>query len=56
MIDQFGDEEQRRKYLPGLARMEQLASYRLTEPAPAPTRLLGINQLSLPLALLGMGD
>jgi alkylation response protein AidB-like acyl-CoA dehydrogenase len=32
MIDQFGDEAQRRKYLPGLARMDRLASYCLTEP------------------------
>src|SRR6202142_4643467 len=32
MIDQFGDEAQRRKYLPGLARMERLACYCLTEP------------------------
>jgi hypothetical protein len=32
MIDRFGDEEQRRRFLPGLARMDQLASYCLTEP------------------------
>src|SRR5579871_4250536 len=32
MIDAFGDEEQRRKFLPPLMRMERLASYCLTEP------------------------
>ena len=32
MIDQFGEEAQRHKFLPGLARMERLASYCLTEP------------------------
>ena len=32
MIDQFGSEAQRQKYIPSLCRMEQLASYCLTEP------------------------
>ncbi|GAA5068211.1 acyl-CoA dehydrogenase family protein [Nocardia callitridis] len=32
MIDSFGDEEQRRRWLPGLTSMELLASYALTEP------------------------
>ena len=32
MIDSFGDEQQRRKFLPPLVRMERLASYCLTEP------------------------
>ncbi|MCX8279477.1 isobutyryl-CoA dehydrogenase [Phyllobacterium sp. 0TCS1.6C] len=32
MIDRFGDEDQRRQYVPGLTAMEQLASYCLTEP------------------------
>ncbi len=33
MIDAYGSDEQRARWLPGLARMEQLASYCLTEPA-----------------------
>ncbi|WP_256461742.1 acyl-CoA dehydrogenase family protein [Acuticoccus sp. I52.16.1] len=33
MIDRFGNEEQRREWIPGLATMETLASYCLTEPA-----------------------
>jgi alkylation response protein AidB-like acyl-CoA dehydrogenase len=33
MIDRFGDEAQRAKYIPKLATMEHLASYCLTEPA-----------------------
>lgn len=32
MIDAFGNDEQRRKFLPGLCSMERLASYCLTEP------------------------
>jgi alkylation response protein AidB-like acyl-CoA dehydrogenase len=32
MIDTFGSEDQRRKWLPGLMRMDRLASYCLTEP------------------------
>ncbi|WP_430331894.1 isobutyryl-CoA dehydrogenase [Rhodococcus sp. ACT016] len=32
MIDEFGDDEQRRRWVPGLASMEQLGSYCLTEP------------------------
>ena len=32
MIDTFGSEEQRRRWLPGLCRMDKLASYCLTEP------------------------
>lgn len=32
MIDEFGSEEQRAKYLPSLMSMEKLASYCLTEP------------------------
>jgi hypothetical protein len=32
MIDRFGDAAQRRKFLPALCRMEQFASYCLTEP------------------------
>jgi butyryl-CoA dehydrogenase len=32
MIDRFGDEAQRRRFLPDLASMERLASYCLTEP------------------------
>jgi len=32
MVDKFGNEEQRAKYLPGLCSMETLASYCLTEP------------------------
>ncbi|MFL5215443.1 MAG: acyl-CoA dehydrogenase family protein [Microvirga sp.] len=32
MIDRFGSDEQRRRWLPGLVTMEQLASYCLTEP------------------------
>jgi alkylation response protein AidB-like acyl-CoA dehydrogenase len=32
MIDKFGDDAQREKYLPQLMRMEKLASYCLTEP------------------------
>ena len=32
MIDRFGNDEQRRKWLPKLARMEMIASYCLTEP------------------------
>ena len=32
MIDRYGSEEQRRRFLPGLCTMEQLASYCLTEP------------------------
>jgi alkylation response protein AidB-like acyl-CoA dehydrogenase len=32
MIDRFGDEEQRRRYLPGLCSMDQLGSYCLSEP------------------------
>ncbi len=32
MIDSFGDDEQRRRWIPKLASMEQLASYCLTEP------------------------
>jgi alkylation response protein AidB-like acyl-CoA dehydrogenase len=33
MIDRFGSDEQRRKWLPGLTSMELIASYCLTEPA-----------------------
>jgi alkylation response protein AidB-like acyl-CoA dehydrogenase len=33
MIDRYGNDSQRRKYLPGLCSMEQLSSYCLTEPA-----------------------
>lgn len=33
MIDRFGSDEQRRKWLPGLTTMELIASYCLTEPA-----------------------
>ncbi|MEN3930068.1 acyl-CoA dehydrogenase family protein [Microvirga sp. W0021] len=33
MIDAYGSEEQRQTYLPGLASMEQIASYCLTEPS-----------------------
>ena len=33
MIDRFGDDEQRRKWVPRLASMEHFASYCLTEPA-----------------------
>jgi len=32
MIDEFGTEEQRKKYLPSLTSMERFASYCLTEP------------------------
>jgi alkylation response protein AidB-like acyl-CoA dehydrogenase len=32
MIDNFGSEEQRQKFLPALVSMERLASYCLTEP------------------------
>ena len=32
MIDRFGDDEQRHRYVPGLCSMEQLGSYCLTEP------------------------
>ncbi|MDI9917822.1 isobutyryl-CoA dehydrogenase [Rhodococcus sp. IEGM 1379] len=32
MIDQFGNDEQRRKWVPGLCSMDQLGSYCLTEP------------------------
>ena len=32
MIDNFGDEEQRAKYVPALASMEKFGSYCLTEP------------------------
>ena len=32
MIDEFGSEEQRAKYIPPLCSMEKLASYCLTEP------------------------
>jgi alkylation response protein AidB-like acyl-CoA dehydrogenase len=32
MIDAFGGEEQRRRFLPALARMDKIASYCLTEP------------------------
>ena len=32
MVDRFGDQEQRRRWLPGLCGMEQFASYCLTEP------------------------
>lgn len=32
MIDSFGDEEQRRRFLPALASIDRLASYCLTEP------------------------
>src|SRR3954464_14973682 len=32
MIDRFGSDEQRRRFLPGLVTMQQLASYCLTEP------------------------
>jgi alkylation response protein AidB-like acyl-CoA dehydrogenase len=32
MIDRYGSEERRRRWLPGLAAMERLASYCLTEP------------------------
>ena len=32
MIDQYGDQEQRARWLPGLTSMELLASYALTEP------------------------
>jgi len=32
MIDSFGDEKQRRRFLPALASMDRLASYCLTEP------------------------
>src|SRR4051794_12570429 len=32
MIDAFGDEDQRRRWLPGLCAMERFASYCLTEP------------------------
>ncbi len=32
MIDRFGTEEQRQRFVPGLCRMDQLASYCLTEP------------------------
>jgi alkylation response protein AidB-like acyl-CoA dehydrogenase len=32
MIDQFGDNEQRHRWLPGLCSMDQLGSYCLTEP------------------------
>jgi len=33
MIDRYGNDSQRAKYLPGLCSMEQLSSYCLTEPA-----------------------
>jgi len=33
MIDRYGNDAQRAKYLPGLCSMEQLSSYCLTEPA-----------------------
>ncbi|GAA2776546.1 isobutyryl-CoA dehydrogenase [Saccharopolyspora taberi] len=32
MIDRFGDDEQRRRWLPGMCSMERLGSYCLTEP------------------------
>ncbi|WP_028479173.1 acyl-CoA dehydrogenase family protein [Nocardia sp. CNY236] len=32
MIDHYGDDDQRRRWLPSLTRMEQLGSYALTEP------------------------
>jgi alkylation response protein AidB-like acyl-CoA dehydrogenase len=32
MIDTFGDDDQRARFLPGLMRMDQMASYCLTEP------------------------
>lgn len=32
MIDEFGNEEQRAKYLPGLISMQDFSSYCLTEP------------------------
>ncbi|MGW4069872.1 acyl-CoA dehydrogenase family protein [Nocardia grenadensis] len=32
MIDAYGDDDQRRQWLPGLTAMDQLASYALTEP------------------------
>ena len=32
MIDRFGTEDQRQRFVPGLCRMDQLASYCLTEP------------------------
>ena len=32
MIDKFGSEDQRSKYIPSLCSMERLASYCLTEP------------------------
>ena len=32
MVDSFGSDEQRRRWLPGLCRMDKLASYCLTEP------------------------
>lgn len=37
MIDRFGNDEQRHKFLPKLCTMEHFASYCLTEPARAPT-------------------
>ena len=34
----FGNEEQKKKYLPALATGEKIAAYALTEPGPVPTR------------------
>lgn len=38
MIDRFGDEAQRARWLPGLCSADVLGSYCLTEPGAAPTR------------------
>ena len=38
MIDRYGDDAQRAKYLPSLCAMTHLASYCLTEPAPGSVR------------------
>ncbi|KAI9595036.1 mitochondrial isobutyryl-CoA dehydrogenase [Syncephalis fuscata] len=50
MIDRFGNEEQRKKYLPSLVAMETLASYCLTEPSA------GSDAASLATTAVRKGD
>ena len=46
MIDEFGNEEQRNKWIPKLATMESLASYCLTEPSKLSIVIIAGDDLS----------
>uniref|UniRef100_A0A915MBA7 40S ribosomal protein S15 n=2 Tax=Meloidogyne incognita group TaxID=654580 RepID=A0A915MBA7_MELJA len=58
MIDRFGNEEQKRKYIPDLASFKKLASYGLTEPGSderkfgwctQPTRIITFEDVKVPI-------